>query len=733
MSFQERFKNQIQVVQKDGTKQTIEKGSINQSSRQRHGVTAAESSVAIPYNPSPANSSRNSEPENTPHSRNRTTPLRARHNVFPKGPQYIEDSPPPEFIPFPQNVQYQPPYPHSYQSPLGAVSSTYDASPYNSPSQQVSPHGPLQSQHPPSAAGYGAYSSQYSVLDSQRSTALEPTERSLAESNPQEIQQSGGGWGIGVSNKGGSSWKGSRRFSTQRINSDAVPAPPSAVSQYDTSNQNYAFAMQQQQQSVNLSASGGYGQGFYPPYGAGEGGYGGYPPPQQPALYGGGVNANQGFALYQQQPQPYPQAQGFQAGTNNPYASYAAFQSQDSWRSTASSVRQNQPGAGPTHTQSDTEYIRMRRAGPGTTRPAPLSARLPPVKPPPSERGGAPDRNLPGGGGYMPRKTQSESSFSVRRGLSRSAEPMARRGGQYARMDDDGLAHLAFSKQPRHVDFVPYSGVDAIRKDVYRGSLGPNLDDEYVKSKSKAERMSQYSRAVRESHHRYTVPAAAPPLSTRAKTVPLRPVDDTLEKALESKRKVQEFSSRVPKPRAKVQSSFVPKHRFEKPPEKKLPPSNKPNLPPPGYFSSLLRDDDVDDSDARTLSAEKQKYLLTKQSLKDSHPKHMIRDFDRGGGGGKKRGEELQYFTLEEEEEEEEIDYVPELLPRHFEEAMKTAHRSVSDNDIRRYEMFAHTLNQARGLGSDFKFSAVGGSIQQDQRGSASQFDEQDEGDDLYS
>jgi transitional endoplasmic reticulum ATPase len=37
-------------------------------------------------------------------------------------------------------------------------------------------------------------------------------------------------------------------------------------------------------------------------------------------------------------------------------------------------------------------------------------------------------------------------------------------------------------------------------------------------------------------------------------------------------------------------------------------------------------------------------------------------------------------------------DAVPEITRRHFEEAMKYARRSVSDSDIRKYEMFAHTL-----------------------------------------
>jgi transitional endoplasmic reticulum ATPase len=35
---------------------------------------------------------------------------------------------------------------------------------------------------------------------------------------------------------------------------------------------------------------------------------------------------------------------------------------------------------------------------------------------------------------------------------------------------------------------------------------------------------------------------------------------------------------------------------------------------------------------------------------------------------------------------------------------MKFARRSVSDQDIRRYEMFAQNLQQSRGFGNNFKF-----------------------------
>lgn len=41
---------------------------------------------------------------------------------------------------------------------------------------------------------------------------------------------------------------------------------------------------------------------------------------------------------------------------------------------------------------------------------------------------------------------------------------------------------------------------------------------------------------------------------------------------------------------------------------------------------------------------------------------------------------------------------------------MRYARRSVSDNDIRKYEMFAQTLQQSRGFGTNFRFPNASGS-----------------------
>jgi len=79
---------------------------------------------------------------------------------------------------------------------------------------------------------------------------------------------------------------------------------------------------------------------------------------------------------------------------------------------------------------------------------------------------------------------------------------------------------------------------------------------------------------------------------------------------------------------------------------------------------------------------------------------------------------------------EEDEDPVPEIKREHFEEAMKFARRSVSDADIRKYEMFAQTLQQSRGFGQNFRFpNAAGG---QGGSGGPAGNNPSNEDDDLY-
>ena len=61
---------------------------------------------------------------------------------------------------------------------------------------------------------------------------------------------------------------------------------------------------------------------------------------------------------------------------------------------------------------------------------------------------------------------------------------------------------------------------------------------------------------------------------------------------------------------------------------------------------------------------------------------------------------------------------------------MKFARRSVSDNDIRKYEMFSQTLQQSRGFGTNFRFpNSAGGSGSGGQGGGANPEEQED---DLY-
>ncbi|GJN92213.1 hypothetical protein Rhopal_005243-T1 [Rhodotorula paludigena] len=89
---------------------------------------------------------------------------------------------------------------------------------------------------------------------------------------------------------------------------------------------------------------------------------------------------------------------------------------------------------------------------------------------------------------------------------------------------------------------------------------------------------------------------------------------------------------------------------------------------------------------------------------------------------------------------EDEEDPVPEITIDHFEEAMRFARRSVSDQDIRRYELFAQNLQQSRSFGSTFKFPEGGDAAAAGDAGAAAgagsggaAFGQQDDEDDLYS
>jgi len=82
-------------------------------------------------------------------------------------------------------------------------------------------------------------------------------------------------------------------------------------------------------------------------------------------------------------------------------------------------------------------------------------------------------------------------------------------------------------------------------------------------------------------------------------------------------------------------------------------------------------------------------------------------------------------------------DMVPEIMPRHFEEAVRNARRSVSDRDLAQYSSFSVNLQQSRSQLTSGGNSLGAFSFPQNQNrsgphsGAAMQQDEEEE--DLYS
>ncbi|CCW60006.1 unnamed protein product [Phytomonas sp. EM1] len=64
--------------------------------------------------------------------------------------------------------------------------------------------------------------------------------------------------------------------------------------------------------------------------------------------------------------------------------------------------------------------------------------------------------------------------------------------------------------------------------------------------------------------------------------------------------------------------------------------------------------------------------------------------------------------------ENEDIDPVPEITRAHVEEAMRGARRSVSEADVRRYQMFTTSLKQSRAFGMDHTIPNLGNEANED-------------------
>ncbi|KAK4684061.1 transitional endoplasmic reticulum ATPase, partial [Tremellales sp. Uapishka_1] len=83
-------------------------------------------------------------------------------------------------------------------------------------------------------------------------------------------------------------------------------------------------------------------------------------------------------------------------------------------------------------------------------------------------------------------------------------------------------------------------------------------------------------------------------------------------------------------------------------------------------------------------------------------------DADIRADRAKKEKAEAEGGDVDLMDEDNVEDEVPAITVEHFEEAMRYARRSVTDADIRRYEMFSTSLQQSRSFGNNFKFPEGG-------------------------
>lgn len=92
--------------------------------------------------------------------------------------------------------------------------------------------------------------------------------------------------------------------------------------------------------------------------------------------------------------------------------------------------------------------------------------------------------------------------------------------------------------------------------------------------------------------------------------------------------------------------------------------------------------------------------FVTQRAVKLAIKESISADIDR------QKQREAAGEDVQMEDEEEGEDPVPELTRAHFEAAMQTARRSVSDVEIRRYEAFAQSMKNSGGS-SFFKFPSA--------------------------
>jgi transitional endoplasmic reticulum ATPase len=127
-------------------------------------------------------------------------------------------------------------------------------------------------------------------------------------------------------------------------------------------------------------------------------------------------------------------------------------------------------------------------------------------------------------------------------------------------------------------------------------------------------------------------------------------------------------------------------------------------IPMPDYESRLsilravLRKSPVHrDVDLAYLAAQTEKFTgadlteICQRAAKNAIRESIARDMER-----QTIREQAEADGMTVEDVQEEDDLVPEILPSHFEDAVRNARRSVSDRDLAEYSSFANNLQQAR-------------------------------------
>mmetsp|Transcript_23045 Transcript_23045/g.33731 ORF Transcript_23045/g.33731 Transcript_23045/m.33731 type:complete len:797 (-) Transcript_23045:161-2551(-) len=153
-----------------------------------------------------------------------------------------------------------------------------------------------------------------------------------------------------------------------------------------------------------------------------------------------------------------------------------------------------------------------------------------------------------------------------------------------------------------------------------------------------------------------------------------------------------------------------------------------------GILKAVLKKSPVHkDVDLAYLAAQTEKFTgadlteICQRAAKNAIRESISRDMERQQIRDQAEADGMQVDDVEEEE-----DLVPEILPAHFEEAVRNARRSVSDRDLAEYSSFANNLQQARSQLSAAGSGSLGTFQFPQSRPSAAQDVDEDDEEDLY-